>query len=160
MMLRQKLAGVAGPRMAGRLLGLGPPCEKDLHINILECTAVLFAFRCFFRSTYNCNILVHTDSSTVVAYINNQGGTTSPPLCDLALELWDFCISRGIMISAAHLPGISNSRADKLSRLDIRDHSYSLSQDVFDSLQDFLLFPLKIDCFASRLKLQIGEVNV
>ena len=123
--------------------------ERTLHINILECKSVLFAFQCFFRSIYNCNILIRSDSSTVVAYLNNQGGS-SPFLCDIALEIWDFCISRKITIVSSHLSGISNSRADKLSRIQHSDHSYYLTQECFEEIKDSISFPLKIDCFASR----------
>ena len=131
--------------------------EAELHINILELKAVMFGFQCFFRSTYNCSILIHSDNCTVVAYINKQGGTTLRSLCDLALELWEFCVSRGIMISAVYLPGESNDRADRLSRMEHCDHSYALSQESFDSLRDLLLFPLSVDCFASRLNFKLHK---
>ena len=137
--------------------GFWSSSEKLLHINSLEFKAVFFAFRCFFRSTYNTSILIQSDSSTVVAYINNQGGTTSARLCDLALDFWDFCIHRNISISALHLPGVKNSRADSLSRLENSEHSYSLSQSFFELLAENLSFPLKIDCFASRLNFKLEK---
>ena len=128
--------------------------ESEFHINVLECKSVLFGFQCFFRHTFNCSILIRSDSSTVVAYINNQGGS-SPILCDLALELWDFCIKRNISILASHLSGVSNTRADRLSRIQHSDHTYFLTQSCFDDILDVLPFPLKIDCFASRLNFKI-----
>ena len=87
----------------------------------------------------------------MVAYINKHGGTTSACLCDLVLELWEFCIKRNILLSAVHLPGIKKSRADYLSRLENNDHSYSLSNEYFALLCEAINFPLVIDCFASRL---------
>ena len=131
--------------------------EEELHINSLECLAVVFAFNCFFRYSYNCNVLIRSDSSTVVAYINKQGGTISPSVCDLALELWEFCIDRDINIRASHLSGTSNTRADRLSRMEHSDHSYFLSQDCFDDLSARIPFALKIDCFASRLNFKISN---
>ena len=128
--------------------------EKELHINELECKAVLFAFQCFFRTTFKCNILIRSDSSTVVSYINKQGGS-SPLLCDISLEIWEFCISRNLKIVASHLAGISNSRADRLSRIQHSDHSYYLTQECFEDLSDSLSFSLKIDCFASRNNFKI-----
>ena len=112
-------------------------------------------FQCFFRQSSNCSILIRTDSSTVVAYINKQGGSCSARLCSLALKLWEFCIQRNIMIKAVHVPGIDNSEADALSRMPSNDHSYFLSQEVFDNIQSNLLFPLTIDCFASRLNYKL-----
>lgn len=125
--------------------------ESACHINELELKAVLFAFQCLYRNTYNTSILIRSDNTTVVAYINKQGGTTSKVLCDLAIELWKFCIHRNLCISASHISGVSNDRADELSRRSSSEHSYFLLQDVFDSLSEFLSFPLSLDCFASRL---------
>ena len=131
--------------------------EAELHINVLEAMAVLFALKCFFKSTYDCGILVRSDNTSVVSYINKQGGTTSSQLCDLALEIWDFCIARNISLSASHLSGVSNVRADRLSRAEHRDHSYYLSQEVFDCLAARLDFPLSVDCFASRLNFKLPK---
>ena len=114
---------------------------------------VFFAF----FSTYNCSILIHSDNITVVSYINNQGGTTSAHLCDRAIHLWKFCIKRDISISAVYVPGSQNSKADRLSRLENRDHSYSLSEDYFELISNFISFPLKVDCFASRLNFKIEK---
>ena len=91
-----------------------------------------------------------------MAYINHQGGATSDILCDLSLQLWNFCISRRIVIKASHLGGVYNCRADFLSRLSTSDHSYFLCQDIFDRVQDLLPFPLKIDLFASRLNFKLS----
>ena len=55
------------------------------------------------------------------------------------------------MVKAVHLPGSQNTEADALSRMSANDHSYSLSQAVFDSIHVSLSFPLSVDCFASRL---------
>ena len=135
--------------------GFWSQIESSLHVNFLELKAVLMLFQCFFRQSSNCSILIRTDSSTVVAYINKQGGSCSARLCSLALKLWEFCIQRNIMIKAVHVPGIDNSEADALSRMPSNDHSYFLSQEVFDNIQSNLLFPLTIDCFASRLNYKL-----
>ena len=137
--------------------GFWSSSERELHINALEFKAVFFAFRCFFRSTFNCSILIHSDNSTVVSYINNQGGTCSARLCDMAITLWEFCLKRKISISAVHLPGVDNSRADRLSRMENSDHSYSISDSFFDLLCKYLSFPLKVDCFASRLNCKLDN---
>ena len=92
-----------------------------------------------------------------MTYINNQGGTCSARLCDMAIHLWEFCIKRNISISAVHVPGIYNSKADRLSRLENNDHSYTLSEDYFELISNFIPFPLKVDCFASRLNYKINK---
>ena len=152
------LSGWGGWTCSGReAFGSWSEAEASLHINILELQAVIFLFRCFFWSTYNCNIAVRSDNSTVVAYINRQGGTVSRRLCDLALELWEFCIARDLVVRASHVGGALNVRADFLSRLGVPDHSYFLRQDIFDEIRSRLSFPLKLDCFASRLNFKIGK---
>ena len=118
---------------------------------------MFFAFRCFFRSTFNCSILIHSDNISVITYINNQGGTCSARLCDMAITLWEFCIKRDISISAVHLPGVDNTKADRLSRMENSDHSYSISESFFDLLSNSISFPLKVDCFASRLNFKLDN---
>ena len=48
--------------------------EKRLHINALELKAVSLALQRFKDQCQNQTVLVATDNSTVVAYINKQGG--------------------------------------------------------------------------------------
>ena len=125
--------------------------ENDLHINVLEMRAVYYLFRCFFASASDCSVAVRSDNTSVVAYINHQGGPASSSLCDAALDLWRFCIDRRILVRASHVEGVRNCRADFLSRISSQSHSYFLDQDVFDRVAALLPFPLGIDCFASRL---------
>ena len=47
--------------------------KKKLHINVLELKAVSLALRDFKDQCQNQTVLVGTDNSTVVAYINKQG---------------------------------------------------------------------------------------
>ena len=56
------------------------------------------------------------DNSTTVAYINKEGGTQSPTLCYLALDLWAWCRQHGIYLVANHISGVRNVLADVLSR--------------------------------------------
>ena len=53
--------------------GLWSDQEKRLHINVLELKAVSLALRRFKDQCQNQTVLVATDISTVVAYINKQG---------------------------------------------------------------------------------------
>ena len=59
---------------------------------------------------------VLTDNSTTVAYINKKGGTQSPTLCYLALDLWAWCRQHGIYLVANHISGVRNVLPDALSR--------------------------------------------
>ena len=129
--------------------------ETTVHMNILELKAVLFLFQSFFRTYSDCSVLIRSDNTTAVAYINNQGGTCSARLCSLALRLWEFCSARNISIHALHLPGKDNERADALSRMSCTDHSYFLPQSIFDAICSDLSFSLSVDYFASRLNFKL-----
>ena len=54
--------------------GLWSPQEKGLHINVLELKAAFLALRRFKDQCQDQTVLVAMDNSTVVAYINKQGG--------------------------------------------------------------------------------------
>ena len=59
--------------------------RKRLHINVLELKAVSLALRSFKDQCQNHTLWVATDNSTVVVYMNKQGGTHSAEMCTL---LW------------------------------------------------------------------------
>ena len=59
---------------------------------------------------------VLSDNSTTVAYINKEGGTQSPSLCQLALQLWKWCRQYQIFPVAMDIAGSQNFLADALSR--------------------------------------------
>ena len=61
-------------------------------------------------------MLVATDNSTVVAYINKQGGTHSAEMCALLWKLMTWCHHYHITLKARHIPGCLNVMADLLSR--------------------------------------------
>ena len=129
--------------------------EKDLHINILELQTVEIIFQCFFKIFSNCSILIRTDNTSVVAYINKQGGSCSAKMCALALKIWSFCISRKIMINALYISSDKNKKADALSRKPFNDHSYFLPQEIYDKIQENLPFFITKDYFASRLNFKL-----
>ena len=124
--------------------------ESCFHINLLETKSILFAFKALFRALSDIYILIKCDNTTSVAYINNVGGVRSPDICDIVIELYDFCNSRNIRIQASHLAGRFNSHADALSRKS-RDHCYSLPHALFSHILDNISFVPIIDLFASRL---------
>ena len=57
--------------------------ETRLHINVLELKVVSLALQRFKDQCQNQTVLVATDNSTEVAYINKQGGTNSVEMCAL-----------------------------------------------------------------------------
>ncbi len=57
------------------------------HINCLEMLAVFRALKHFLPDLRYHNVLVRTDNTAVVSYINHQGGLRSHPLCKLAHQM-------------------------------------------------------------------------
>ena len=96
--------------------GLWSDGEKRLHINVLELKAVSLALRSFKDQCQNQTVLVATDNSTVVAYINKQGGTHSVEMCVLLWKIMTWCHHYHITLKARHIPGCLNVMADLLSR--------------------------------------------
>ena len=97
--------------------GLWSDREKRLHINVLELKAVSLALRSFKDQCQNQTVLVATDNSTVVAYINKQGGAHPAEMCALLWKIMTWCHPYQITLKARHIPGCPNVMADLLSRL-------------------------------------------
>ena len=107
---------------------------SHLHVNFLELKAVLLALKRFQHLVQGKVVLVATDNTTVVAYINKEGGMRSGSLCTLLWRLLCWCNLRQVVLKARHIPGCLNVIADKLSRLgQIIQTEWSLHQ-VFNLL--------------------------
>ncbi len=74
------------------------------------------ALKTFVKKRTRLSVLLKLDNTTVVAYINNQGGTVSKKLVSLTQDLWMWYLERNILIQAQHLPGVQNCTADRESR--------------------------------------------
>ena len=96
--------------------GVWQQSEKDLHINILELKAVFLALKHFQKQLKQKIVLVSSDNSTVVSYINKEGGTHSFEMCALMWRILAWSNAREIHIRARHIPGNLNVIADSLSR--------------------------------------------
>ena len=123
--------------------------EQELHINILEMKAILFSFLSLFKDFSNVSILIKSDNTTAIAYINHYGGVRSQAITNLVIQLYEFCMERGISIKASFLAGRLNTRADALSRR-TRDHCYSIPQSLFSHLTSHFNIKPFLDAFASR----------
>ena len=61
-------------------------------------------------------VMIATDNSTVVSYINKQGGTRSPTFLRLTVELFLWLEAQNIIVRARHIPGCLYVIADHISR--------------------------------------------
>ena len=116
-------------------MGLWSDRVKRLHINILELKAVSLALRSFKDQCQNQTVLVATDNSTVVAYINKQGGTHSAEMCALLWKIMTWCHHYHITLKARHIPGCLNVMADLLSRSNqVQSTEWSLHPQVYKQI--------------------------
>ena len=131
--------------------GLWSPQEKGLHINVLELKAVFLALRHFKDQCQDQTVLVATDNSTVVAYINKQGGTHSAEMCALLWRIMTWCHHSHITLKARHIPGCLNVMADLLSRSNqVQSTEWSLYPQVFEQISQKWFTP-HVDLFATHL---------
>ena len=78
--------------------------------------------------------LLQMDNTTAVAYVNNLGETVFPQLTTLAKTLWIWALQRDILLTAQHIPGVSNIVADTESRT-VRDRTdWKLSPAIFSQI--------------------------
>ena len=94
--------------------GVWTTTEKTLYINVFELEAIHRAMLHWLRKLMGLTVLVASDNSTVVSYINNQGGTRSIQLCRQTKKLL-MCQANLIVLRARHIPGRLNVLADILS---------------------------------------------
>ena len=89
--------------------------ESSLHISLLEMKALFLVLQPFQEMITGHHVTAMCDNSTVVAYINRQGGTVSDSLCSLTRQLLQWSEYFDVQLEARYLPGQSNVLAD-LSR--------------------------------------------
>ncbi len=90
------------------------------------------------------------DNSTAVSYINKH----SPSLVSLAMEVWTFCLSRQIWVTARHVPGVSNIEADFASRNFNNRTEWTLDKMIFQKITQRFYTPM-LDLFASCINKQL-----
>ena len=125
------------------------PEETRLHINVLELRAVRLACQKFDAVIGQSSILVESDNTTTVAYLNRQGGVHSRQL-DLEVRLFfQWLIPRNIRVTAVYRPGLDNTLADYLSRHRADSREWSLCSRVVSRLFATWGTP-QVDLFASQ----------
>jgi hypothetical protein len=128
--------------------------ESLLHINVLELKAVLLGLQSLCKEKKDCHIKILSDNTTAVSYLKKMGGTHSPQCNNIAREIWMWCISKGIWLTPAHIPGVDNVEADLASRVFNDKTEWQLDKSIFAHLVSIFGKP-DIDMFASRLNYQI-----
>ena len=95
------------------------------------------------------------DNANVVTIVHS--GSKVPELQDLALRIFNVCVSFGISLELKWIPRSSNIEADHLSRITDFD-DYTLNGDVFHML-DLRWGPHTIDRFACSYNAKLSRFN-
>ena len=129
--------------------GLWNLVESRLHINILELKPVFLALKSFENHLLNNNLLIYTENSSVVAYLNKQGGTQE--MCAQIWRIMVWAYARGIQIQAKHIPGNLYVLADSLLRKDkVIQTEWALNHQVFNQICHCWHHPM-VGLFATKL---------
>ena len=109
-----------------------------------------------------CSKLDELACPTVAGQLNRnrlnkqKGSPHSKLLSDLAVQLWEWCLAKGITVRAEHIPGVENVRADRESRRRSDPSDWRMDSKVF--LQIFNRWgPLQVDLFAARHNAQLPQ---
>ncbi len=127
--------------------------EKSHHINWLELKGAFLALQTFCNQKTDCHIRLMLDNTTAIACITKYG-SSSPDLMQLTKQIFHWAIDRNLHLSASHIPGSANVKADKESRTLNLDTEWQLEPSIFTKICDKFGTP-DIDLFASRLNAQL-----
>ncbi|CAJ0964540.1 unnamed protein product [Ranitomeya imitator] len=90
-----------------------------------------------------------SDNRVTVAYINRQGGTRSSTLMEVANPIFQVAEVHLLSLTALHIKGSINTKADYLSRNMLRQGEWSLNPAIFSQIIQLWGCP-EIDLFANR----------
>ena len=71
-----------------RIYGRQDETEAELHINILELTAVEIAILAFCKNEHKKHVKFIIDNMTAVSYLQNMGGIKSSECNNLSRNIW------------------------------------------------------------------------
>jgi hypothetical protein len=93
-------------------------CAPDRSSNWREFRAGLEGLKKFAESLgwQDQRVLWRTDNTASMLSICNRQGTMAAELREISTHLSSFCRVRGIKVGAAHIAGVLNELADRLSR--------------------------------------------
>jgi ribonuclease HI len=111
----------------------------------------IHAFRSTLLTLRHTTVLLRSDNSAVVANINRQsaGATLAPHLLHLLTELRRL----DLHLTATHIPGVTNTQADALSRMG-REREYFLTEELLTHITQQLQITPTLDAFAASPFLQ------
>ena len=144
------------------LLGWGASCdlgqteghwlvtETGMSINTLELKAGLFGLQSLLPRT--CRHV-----RMMMACVNKMGTSHSKHCNMIIKQISDFCIEKGVWLSAAHVPGRENVDADLESRKINYDTEWKLNTELLQQALQILDVNPDLDLFVSRINTQLSS---
>ena len=143
-------SGWGGTLNNQNISGKWPLNMRHKHINEKELAAVWETLKHFQSQIQNHSVMVATDNTSVVCYLNKLGGTKSASLMELTVKLLLWCQDNHIILRARHIPGRLNVLSDQLSRMgQIVSTEWSIHQSIVDQLSQIWDKP-QVDLFATK----------
>lgn len=127
------------------------------HINELELLAAFFAIKSFAKDKKDIHVRIFVDNTVAMTCINKMGSIRSENLNLLTKDIWEWCISKKIWISAGRIAGSDNTEADFESRNINLDMEWRLDPKKLKNALRKLNESPDIDLFASRLNCQFKK---
>ena len=92
-----------------------------------------------------------SDNTTVVSYINKQGGTVSSSLCSLVRQILTWAELNSVCLVGRYVPGHRNILADQLSRRgQVVSTEWTLHSRILQAVFEVWGTPM-VDLFATAL---------
>ena len=109
---------------------------------MLEIMAIRFALiRTLKYISHSC-VMISTDNTRMVSYINKQEGTHTPNLCAQVWKILLWCLKHHIVVRIHHIPGKFNVLVDRLSRVDkVVKTEWALDQSIANSIFQMFNYP-------------------
>lgn len=125
--------------------------ELSWHINALELQAIYLGLKSILTIKLRDSfLLIRSDNTTAVSYINKKGGLKSLLCLNISSNIWTLLEDYNCIAWATHIPGSHNVLADIYSRKFKDNIEWSLHNDLFAIITNKWGYPT-IDLFASRL---------
>ena len=129
--------------------------EKYINRNSLVLLGAIFGIKIFVKAP-NRNARVLSDNTTTVYSISKMRSNRSE-ICHMEIYgLWDWVEQYNLWITAAHIPGNYNVKAEKESwKSGEKNREWIVNKSVFEKIIQYFQFHPQLDLFASRLNKQL-----
>ncbi len=110
---------------------------------------VFLALKNFLADLRGHHVLVHSDNTSVVSYLNYQRDLRSRPLCKLVCQILLWFQRKLLSLRVAYIPETHNIGADILSRQELKPGEWRLHPEVVELMwREF--GQAQVDLFASQ----------